>query len=48
MFKSVVHLSFDLRNNQLETLSPDVFYDTSAEQSWEQIGTQVIKGKQYI
>ena len=47
MFKSVVHLSFDLRNNQLETLSPDVFYDT-AEQSWEQIGTQVIKGKQYI
>ena len=44
MFKSVVHLSFDLRNNQFETLSADVFYNTS-EQPWEQVGTKVIKGK---
>ena len=44
MFKNVVHLSIDLRNNQLETLSPEVFYDTS-EQSWERQGTKVLKGK---
>ena len=43
VFKNVVHLSFDLRNNQFETLSADVFYNTS-EQSWEQTGTKAIKG----
>ena len=45
MFKSVAHLSFDLRNNQFETLPADVFYDTS-ERPWEQVGTKVIKGRQ--
>ena len=45
MFKSVAHLSFDLRNNQFETLPTDVFYDT-AERPWEQVGTKVIKGRQ--
>ena len=44
MFKSVAHLSFDLRNNQFETLPADVFYDTS-ERPWEQVGTKVIKGR---
>ena len=44
MFKSVSHLSFDLRNNQFETLPADVFYDTS-ERPWEQVGTKVIKGR---
>jgi hypothetical protein len=47
VFKNVVHLSFDLRNNQFETLSADVFYNTS-EQSWEQTGTKAIKGTFYI
>ena len=46
MFKSVAHLSFDLRNNQFETLSADVFYNTT-EQAWEQTGTKVIKGILY-
>ena len=47
VFKSVVHLSFDLRNNKFETLSVDAFYDTS-ERPWEQTGTRVIKGKDFV
>ena len=47
VFKSVAHLSFDLRNNQFETLSADVFYNTT-EQAWEQTGTKAIKGILYF
>lgn len=42
----VTHLSLDLRNNRLVSLSPDSFYYNLT--SWEDTGTKLISGKRLL
>ena len=44
MFENVAYLSFDFRNNHLQSLSPDLLYDMSEGERWEYVGTKVLKG----
>ena len=43
MFKNVVHLSLDLRDNKMEKLSADAFYKNGTE--WEKTGTRILQGR---
>jgi len=42
MFSNVAHFTLDLSNNKLEKLEAEVLYENG--QTWEQIGTGVLKG----
>lgn len=42
VLSSVVHLSIDLQNNRLASLSPSTFYSNAT--AWESVGTKLIEG----
>ncbi len=42
MFSNVAHFTLDLSNNKLEKMEAEVLYENA--QTWEQIGTGVLKG----
>ena len=42
MFKNVAHLSFDLRNNKMERMSPEVLYQNGSD--WQRVGTRILQG----
>ena len=46
VFQNVAHLSLDLRDNRLETLSPEVLYHNASH--WEAVGTKVLQGTYMI
>lgn len=46
VLSTVVHLSIDLQNNKLASLSPSTFYSNAT--AWESVGTKLIAGTQVI